>query len=106
MNLEDAKQEDTHINDQETRRKLGTLRNILLMSSILIVWIVSAIFSLINLFNGVGILETPWILFSIFLTIAVIIIVIIPLFRNLRVGVREVLDEKEKQKETENSISD
>ncbi|MHA1815440.1 MAG: hypothetical protein ACTSX1_05495 [Candidatus Heimdallarchaeaceae archaeon] len=39
---------------------------------------------------------------GIFLTLAVIIIIIVPLFRNLRTDVREALAEKEKQKLKEN----
>lgn len=94
---EENKVEEQNIN-QESINKLRKLRTVLLFGTLIIVWTVSAVFSLIGLNKGVGILETPWVLLSIFLTIAVIIIVIVPLFKNLRTDVKVVLAEKEKQK--------
>lgn len=94
---EENKVEEQNIN-QESINKLRKLRTVLLFGTLIIVWTVSAVFSLIGLNKGVGILETPWVLLSIFLTIAVIIIVIVPLFNNLRTDVKVVLAEKEKQK--------
>ncbi|MHA1347584.1 MAG: hypothetical protein ACTSVO_14075 [Candidatus Heimdallarchaeaceae archaeon] len=93
--------EEQNIN-QESVNKLRRLRNILLLGTIIVVWTVSAVFSIIDLNKGLGILETPWVLLGIFLTLAVIIIIIVPLFRNLRTDVREALAEKEKQKLKEN----
>ncbi len=94
---EENKVEEQNIN-QESINKLRKLRTILLFGTLIVVWTVSAVFSLISLNKGVGILETPWVFLSIFLTIAVIIIVIVPLFKNLRTDVKVVLAEKEKQK--------
>ena len=99
MTVEEEKKEEEEENkNQETIKKLRKLRNVLLIGSLIVVWTVSAVFSMIDLNKGLGILETPWILLGIFLTIAVIIIVIVPLFNSLRTDVREVLAEKEKQK--------
>ena len=88
-------------NSEQSVIKLRNLRNILFMSAIIVVWLVSAVFSIIDLYKGLGVLETPWVLLGIFLTIAIIVIIIIPLFRNLRTDVRQVLAEKEEKKLSE-----
>ena len=101
--------EDTDVDQEEISvaeksvKKLGKLRNILLIAAIMVVWTVSAVFSILDLNKGLGILETPWVLLGIFLTIAIIVIIIIPLFLNLRADVKQTLAEKEekKLKETE-----
>lgn len=98
MTAEEKKKEEEENKNQESVNKLRKLRNILLIGSLIVVWTVSAVFSMIDLYKGLGILETPWILLGIFLTIAVFIIVIVPLFNSLRTDVREALAEKEKQK--------
>ena len=95
---ENKEEEEEDNKNQESINKLRKLRNVLLIGSLIVVWTVSAVFSMIDLNKGLGILETPWILLGIFLTIAVIIIVIVPLFNSLRTDVREILAEKEKQK--------
>ena len=95
---ENKEEEEEENRNQESINKLRKLRNVLLIGSLIVVWTVSAVFSMIDLNKGLGILETPWILLGIFLTIAVIIIVIVPLFNSLRTDVREILAEKEKQK--------
>ncbi len=96
MTVEEEKKEENK--NQGSINKLRKLRTVLLFGTLIVVWTVSAVFSMINLNKGLGILETPWILLGIFLTIAVILIVIIPLFNSLRKDVKEVLAEKEKQK--------
>ncbi len=100
MTTEEKKEEEQNKN-QESVNKLRKLRNILLLGTIMVVWTVSAVFSMIDLNRGLGILETPWIFLGIFLTLVVIIVIIIPLFNNLRTEVKEVLAEKEKQKQEE-----
>jgi len=97
----EEKKEEAQNKNQESVNKLRKLRNVLLLGTIIILWTVSAVFSMIDLNRGLGILETPWILLGIFLTLVVIIVIIIPLFNNLRTEVREVLAEKEKQKQNE-----
>ncbi len=99
MTVEEKKEEVEQNRNQGSISKLRKLRNILLLGTIFIVWTVSAVFSMIDLNKGLGILETPWILLGIFLTLVVIIIIIIPLFKNLRTDVREVLAEEEQQKQ-------
>ncbi len=102
MTVEEEKKEEEDQNySQDSINKLRKPRNIILIGTVVISWIVSAVFSLISLNKGEGILETPWVLLSIFLTFAIIIFVIIPLFRNLRKDVKEVLAENEKQKQEE-----
>ena len=102
MTVEEEKIEEEEQNyNQESIDKLRKPRNIVLVGTIVISWTVSAVFSLISLNKGEGILETPWVLLSIFLTLVIIIFVIIPLFRNLRKGVKGVLAEKEMLKQEE-----
>ena len=70
----------------ENREKLVRISKILFGSTVIIIWGVSA---------GLGILETPWVIFSIVFTFVLIIIVVIPLFKGLRADVQDYKRRKE-----------
>ena len=90
------------IQANETVIKLAKLGKYLLLSSIAILWAVTAALGIRDLWQGKGILETPWVIFGLVLTIVVIILVVFPLLNTLREDVRNYnkrKEEKEKQNE-------
>ncbi|MCE7739462.1 MAG: hypothetical protein KAU62_14095 [Candidatus Heimdallarchaeota archaeon] len=90
------------IQANETEKKLAKLGKYLLLSSIAILWAVAAALGIRDLWQGKRILETPWVIFSLVLTLVVIVLVVYPLFLNLRDDVRNYnkrKGEKEKQNE-------
>ena len=94
---------ETPIQQKETVAKLGKIGKILLYGSITVVWITVATLGLIDLWNDKGILETPWIIFGLILTLVIVVVVIFPLFSNVKTGVRTALKEKEEKKIEEES---
>ena len=90
------------IQASETEKKLAKLGKYLLLSSIAILWVVAAALGIRDLWLGKKILETPWVIFGLVLTLVVIVLVVFPLFNNLREDVRDYnkrKEEKEKQNE-------
>jgi membrane protein YdbS with pleckstrin-like domain len=90
------------IQESETEKKLAKLGKYLLLSSIAILWIVVAALGIRDLWQGKGILETPWVIFGLVLTLVVIVFVVLPLLNNLREDIRDYnkrKEEKEKQNE-------
>lgn len=86
----------------ETEKKLAKLGKYLLLSSIAVLWVVVAVLGIRDLLQGKGILETPWVIFGLVLTLVVIVFVVFPLLNNLREDVRDYnkrKEEKEKQDE-------
>jgi hypothetical protein len=67
-------------------------------STVIIIWGVSAGLGLRDIWSGKGILETPWVIFSIVFTVVLIIIVIIPLFKGLRADIQDYKKRKEVEK--------
>ena len=94
---------ETPTQQKETVAKLGKIGKILLYGSITVVWITVATLGLIDLWNDKGILETPWIIFGLILTLVIVVVVIFPLFSNVKTGVRTALKEKEEKKIEEES---
>ena len=98
-------------NQQEIEKtsKLFKIAKVSILVSLSIFWIVSAILGLISLWKGEGILDTPWVIFSLVLTVVVIFFVIIPLFRSLKSDIKEYnkeKTEKEKRDKLLNEIED
>jgi hypothetical protein len=91
---EDIIQEDEEEALVENREKLFRIGKILLGASVVIVWGVSAGLGLRDIWTGSGVLDSPWIIFSIVFTFVLIIVVIIPLFKGLRTDIQ---DYKERQ---------
>ncbi|MHA1954988.1 MAG: hypothetical protein ACXAAM_09415 [Candidatus Heimdallarchaeaceae archaeon] len=96
-------QEDTvQLEEDETltenREKLVKVSKILFGSTVIIIWGVSAGLGLRDIWSGKGILETPWVIFSIVFTVVLIIIVIIPLFKGLRADIQDYKKRKEVEK--------
>ncbi len=90
------------IRANETEKKLAKLGKYLLFSSIAILWAVAAALGIRDLWQGKGILETPWVIFGLVLTLVVIVLVVFPLLNSLREDVRDYnkrKEEKEKQNE-------
>ena len=79
----------------ENREKLVRISKILFGSTVIIIWGVSAGLGLRDIWSGKGILETPWVIFSIVFTFVLIIIVVIPLFKGLRADVQDYKRRKE-----------
>lgn len=84
-------------NQTETINKLGKIGKITLYGSISVVWGVVAVLGIIDLWNNKGILETPWVIFGLVLTVLILVIVIIPLFANVKTQVKQVMKEKEEK---------
>ena len=74
--------------------KLGKTGKILIYSSITIVWFVVAGLGIRDIWMDKGFLETPWILFGLILSVVIVFLIIIPLFRSLRSDVQEYKAEK------------
>ena len=68
---------------------------ILLGTTVVIIWSVSAGLGLRDIWTGKGVLETPWIIFSIIFTFVLFIIVIMPLFKGLRTDIQDYKKRKE-----------
>ena len=92
--------EDTQEN--KTEKKLAKLGKYLLLSSIAILWVVAASLGIRDLWQGKGILETPWVIFVLVLTLVVVVFVVFPLLSSLRKDIRDHnkrKEEEEKQNE-------
>ena len=87
--------EDTQEN--KTEKKLAKLGKYLLLSSIAILWAVAASLGIRDLWQGKGILETPWVIFGLVLTLVVIVIVVLPLLNSLREDVQDYNKRKEEK---------
>ncbi len=85
------------IKENGTEKKLAKLGRYLLLSSIAILWAVAAALGIRDLWQGKGILETPWVIFGLVLTLVVIVLVIFPLLNNLREDIRNYNKRKEKE---------
>jgi len=85
------------IQANETEKKLAKLGKYLLLSSIAILWAVAAALGIRDLWQGKGILETPWVIFGLVLTLVVIVFVVFPLLNNLREDVRDYNKRKEEK---------
>jgi hypothetical protein len=79
----------------ENREKLMKIGKLLLGATVIIIWSVSAGLGLRDIWTGKGVLETPWVIFSIVFTVVLFVIVIIPLFTGLRTDVQDYKKRKE-----------
>ena len=68
-------------------------------ATLVIVWSVTAALGIRDIWQDVGILETPWIIFGLVLSVILIIVIIVPLYRSLRVDVRSYKERKEKEEQ-------
>ena len=84
---------------EETRIKITKTGKILFYATLVIVWTVTAALGLRDIWRDVGILETPWIIFGLVLSVILIVVIIIPLYRSLKVDVRNYKERKEKEKQ-------
>ena len=101
---EESKTED--IQTVEVENKLAKLGKYLSLATISILWVVSAVLGIRDLWIGKGIIETSWVIFSIVLTAGVIFLVVLPLFRSLREDVRDYNRRKEEVKQEEKEESE
>ncbi|MHA1316839.1 MAG: hypothetical protein ACTSQ6_04875 [Candidatus Heimdallarchaeaceae archaeon] len=77
--------------------KITLIRKILLSISILTIWVVSAIFNIIDLNNGIGYFQSLWSYLTLLITILLIFSVIIPLRRNIKQEIEQLKKEKEEK---------
>ncbi len=96
---EDNEAED--IQSTEVEIKLSKTGKYIALAAISILWAVSAGLGIRDLWIGKGIIETPWVIFSIVLTAVIIFLVVIPLFRSLREDVRDYNKRQEEKNEEE-----
>ncbi len=82
---------------EETREKIAKIGKIMFYATLVIVWTVAAALGIRDIWGDVGILETPWIIFGLVLSVILIIVIVIPLYRSLRVDVRNYKERKEKE---------
>jgi len=82
-------------NQTENREKLVKIGKILLGASVIIIWGVSAGLGLRDIWSGLGVLDTPWVIFSIVFTFVLIVVVVIPLFKGLRTDIQDYKNRKE-----------
>ena len=75
--------------NEEKINKLGKTGKILIYASITIVWFVVAGLGIRDIWMGKGFLETPWILFGLILSVFIVVLIVIPLFRSLRADVQD-----------------
>ena len=95
------KEEITEIYTANEERiiKLGKTGKILVYASITIVWFVVAGLGIRDIWIGKGFLETPWILFGLILSIFIVGLIIIPLFRSLKSDVKDYKKRQQEQQE-------
>ncbi|OLS29529.1 MAG: hypothetical protein HeimAB125_22290 [Candidatus Heimdallarchaeota archaeon AB_125] len=96
---EESKTED--IQSAEVENKLGKLGKYLSLATISILWVVTAVLGIRDLWIGKGIIETPWVIFSIVLTVVIIFLVVLPLLRSLKEDVRDYNKRKEEESQEE-----
>jgi membrane protein YdbS with pleckstrin-like domain len=89
---------------EEKISKLFKISKITILISLTILWIVTAVLGLISLWKGQGILGTPWVIFGLVLTVVIIVVVVIPLFRNLRSDVKEFNKQKAEKEKIEEEL--
>jgi hypothetical protein len=95
-------QEDTLLEEEvsaENREKLARIGRILLRASVIVIWSVSAGLGLRDIWSGEGILETPWVIFSIVFTFVLAFVVIMPLFQGLRADIQDYKQRKEEEEQ-------
>ncbi|MHA1416475.1 MAG: hypothetical protein ACTSRR_09485 [Candidatus Heimdallarchaeaceae archaeon] len=85
------------IRDSKKYMKITLIRKILLSISILTIWVVSAIFNIIDLNNGIGYFQSLWSYLTLLITILLIFSVIIPLRRNIKQEIEQLKKEKEEK---------
>ncbi len=90
---------------QEPISKLAKYGRITIYASLIILWIVTAVLGIIDLIQGKTITETPWIIFGLVLTVPIVLIVILPLFKSLKTDVKGYKERKE-QEEKDSSVTD
>ncbi len=91
-------EEDTSQNENIDDRilKLGRTGRVLVYSTITTVWAVAVGLGIRDLWIGKGIIETPWIIFGLVLSLVVVFVIVVPLFKSLKADVQKYKDEKEK----------
>ncbi|UJG40912.1 MAG: hypothetical protein K9W45_00290 [Candidatus Heimdallarchaeum aukensis] len=85
------------IRNSKKYMKITLIRKILLSISILTIWVVSAIFNIIDLNNGIGYFQSLWSYLTLLITILLIFSVIIPLRRNIKQEIEQLKKEKEEK---------
>jgi hypothetical protein len=95
--MSDSEEKEGMQRSEETRVKINKIGKIMFYATLVIVWSVTAGFGIRDIWQDVGILETPWIIFGLVLSVILIIVIIIPLYRSLRVDVRIYKERKEKE---------
>ncbi|NPD88135.1 MAG: hypothetical protein HGN29_05410 [Asgard group archaeon] len=96
-NQEDTVNLEEDEESTENREKLAKIGKMLIGATVIIIWGVSAGLGLRDIWTGKGILETPWVIFSIVFTFFLVIIVIMPLFKGLRADVQDYKKRKEEE---------
>lgn len=92
-------EEDEERIESENREKLFKIGKFLLGATVIIIWSVSAALGLRDIWTGKGVLETPWVIFSIVFTVVLFVIVIIPLFKGLKTDIRDYKNRQEEKEE-------
>jgi len=95
--MSDSKEKTDLHKTEETRYRINKIGKIMFYAILTIIWLVTAVLGIRDIWRDVGILETPWIIFSLVLSFILIIVIIIPLFRSLKVDVRSYKERKEKE---------
>lgn len=101
-----AEETETDYLREEKIAKLFKISKIAILVSLTIFWIVTIVLGLISLWNEEGILDTPWVIFGLVLTVIVIIFVIIPLYRSLKVDIRLYNEEKAEKEKLEKQFNE
>ncbi|MHA1199121.1 MAG: hypothetical protein ACTSQF_07210 [Candidatus Heimdallarchaeaceae archaeon] len=97
-------QDSVGLTEEEEKRaentaKLFQIGKYSILAALTILWIVSAVLGLISLLRGEGIVDTPWVIFGLVLTVVIVVLVVVPLFRSLRTDVKSFNEGKaEKEK--------
>ena len=91
------KENISDIRNSKKYMKITLIRKILLSISILTIWVVSAIFNIIDLNNGIGYFHSPWSYLTLLITILLIFSVIIPLRKNIKQEIEQLKKEKEEK---------
>lgn len=107
----DSIQDSVELTEEEEQRekkiaKLFQIGKISILASLTILWVVSAVLGLISLWKGEGIVDTPWVIFGLVLTVVIVVLVVIPLFRNLRTDVKAFNKEKAEKERLEKELNE
>ncbi len=93
---ENSAKED--IRDTKKYKRITMFRKISINIIIIILWFVSATFNVLDIYNGTHIASSPWTYLTLAVSFLLVIVVIVPLFIEIRQDIRKIKNKEELEK--------